>query len=257
MDIKQLHKSQNKLIFLLKGTNPAFANTLRRIMSTEVPTLAIRRVTFTKNTSALYDEILAHRLGMLPFITDLSSYVLSEKCSCKGSGCAKCQCLVTLKAEGPISVYASDLKSQDPKTKPVYDKMLIIKLLKGQELEFEAVVTLGKGEEHAKFTPGLISYRGFPEFTINKKTQVKPCIKECNDLIKEKGDSLEVTDFTKWNEAYEQICEEHEITITNSDKDLIFTIESWGKLTPEEIFSTSLDLLDEKLDDFVSQLNKA
>ena len=97
MDIKQLYKQGNKLILLIKGTDPAFVNTLRRIMVSELPTMAIRRVTFVKNNSALFDEILAHRLGLLPLITDLSTYELSEKCSCKGAGCAKCQLVITLK----------------------------------------------------------------------------------------------------------------------------------------------------------------
>ena len=257
MDIKLLNKQENKLNILIKGTDSTFINTLRRIMTAEVPTLAIKSVNFTKNTSALYDEIIAHRLGMLPLITDLKTFDLPEKCSCKNEGCAKCQITLTLKAEGPITVYSSDLKFQDPKVKSVFDKMPIIKLLKGQELEFEAIATLGKAEDHAKYSPALVYYRGVPKFIINKKIQVKPCIKACNDLLKEKGDSLEVTDLSKWNEGYEQTCEEHEINVVNSEKDFVFTIESWGKLSPEEIFTTALDILDEKLDDFSAQLSKA
>lgn len=257
MDIKLLNKQGNKIIFLIKGTDPAFVNTLRRVMLTEVPTMTIRRVTFVKNNSALFDEILAHRLGLLPLVTDLNSYILPEKCTCKGAGCAKCQLVITLKAEGPLTVYASDLKSQDPKVKPVYAKMPIIKLLKGQELEFEAVATLGTGKEHAKFSPCLAFYRGYPEFIIEKKTGVKPAISECNSLLKEKGEKLEVTDFSKWNEAYEEICESNGIKIQNSEEDFIFTIESWGKLPAEEILAKSLDVLDEKLNEFAEQLGKA
>ncbi|MBS3168371.1 DNA-directed RNA polymerase subunit D [Candidatus Woesearchaeota archaeon] len=257
MDIKLINKQDNKLIFLIKGTDPVFVNTLRRIMISEVPTLAIKKVTFTKNTSAVYDEFIAHRLGLLPLTTDLKSYELQESCSCKGNGCAKCQVSATLKAEGPITVYASDLKFQDPKVKSVYDKIPIIKLLKGQELEFEAVAGLGKAKDHAKFSPCLAFYRGVPEFDITKKTKLKDCIKACNDLLREKGTSLEVTDYTKWNESYEQTCEEHEIKVTNSEKDFIVTIESWGKLNPEEIFLTSLDVLDQKMDEFYTQLSKA
>ncbi len=257
MDLKLLNKQGNKFIFLIKDTDPAFVNTLRRIMVSEVPTMAIRRVTFLKNSSALFDEIIAHRLGMLPLLTDLSSYELPEKCSCKGAGCAKCQSVITLKAEGPLTVYASDLKSQDPKVKPVYAKMPVIKLLKGQELEFEAVATLGTGKEHAKFTPCLAFYRGYPEFTIEKKTGVKPAMQECDGLLKEKGEKLEVADFSKWNEGYEEVCEKNGIKIENSEKDFIFTIESWGKLSAEEILSKSLDVIDEKLDEFSEQLSKA
>ena len=173
MDIKLLKKQNNKLTFLIKDTNPAFVNTLRRIMISEVPTLAVKKVTFVKNNSALFDEVIAHRLGMLPLKTDLESYNLQEKCDCKGKGCARCQTFITVKAEGPLTVYASDLKSQDPEVKLVYPKMPIIKLLKGQELEFEATVSLGLGKDHIKFSPCLASYRGYPQFTVNKKIKLK------------------------------------------------------------------------------------
>ncbi len=257
MDLKLLKKEENKLIFLIKGTNHSFVNTLRRVMTTEVPTMAIRKVNFVKNNSALFDEMIAHRLGMLPLITDLSSYVLQENCTCKNAGCAKCQVAITLKAEGPLTVYASDLKSQDPKIKPVYAKMPIVKLLKGQELEFEATATLGLGKEHAKFSPCLAFYRGYPELVVDKKTQAKKCISECNGLVKEKGDKLEVSDLTKWNEGYEQVCNENGVSIVNSETDFVFTIESWGKLKSEEIISKALDVLDEKLDEFAAQVVKA
>lgn len=226
-------------------------------MVSELPTLAITKVTFTKNSSALFDEIIAHRLGMLPLITDLETYVLPDKCNCKGKGCAKCQLIITLKAEGPLTVYASDLKLQDPKVKPVYAKMPIIKLLKAQELEFEALATLGIGKEHAKFTPCLAFYRGYPTITVDSENKAKQCIKVCDGLLKGDAKKLEITDLIKWNENYEQLCEEIGATIENSETDFIFTIESWGKMTPEEIIKRTLDVLDEKLDEFSKLLSKA
>jgi len=65
MEIKILNKSQNKLVFAINGINPALANTLRRLMIGEVPILAIDTVEFNKNSSALYDEFIAHRLGLM------------------------------------------------------------------------------------------------------------------------------------------------------------------------------------------------
>ncbi len=259
MDIKTLHKKENKLTFLIKGTNPAFVNTLRRIITSEVPTIAIRRVTFVKNNSALFDEIIAHRLGMVPLVTDLD-YVLPEKCSCKGSGCAKCQVVITLKAEGPITVYSSDLKSQDPRIQPVYGKMPIIKLLKGQELEFEAVATLGTGKEHAKFSPGLAYYKGYPKITLDKVKNVDEVIKSCPvNVFEGKGKKLEVVNLEACIlcMACVDISDPSEaIKVEASEKDFIFTLESWGKLSPEQILATSLDVLDDKLDEFSTELAK-
>ena len=93
----------------------AYLNTIRRFMMEEVPVMAIEDVEFKKNSSVLYDEIIAHRLGLLPLSTDFKSYTLPEKCSCKGEGCARCQLKLTLKGKGPGTVYASDIKTKDPK----------------------------------------------------------------------------------------------------------------------------------------------
>ncbi|MEM4397652.1 MAG: DNA-directed RNA polymerase subunit D, partial [Candidatus Woesearchaeota archaeon] len=78
MKIEILNEKDNKMSFLLKDSNPAYANALRRIMINEVPVMAIEEVEFKKNSSALYDEIIAHRLGLIPLTTDLSSYELPK-----------------------------------------------------------------------------------------------------------------------------------------------------------------------------------
>ena len=84
MDIDVLSNKGNKLSLVVKDINPAIANTLRRLCSVEVPVLAIEEVNFIKNGSALYDEILAHRLGLIPLETDLKAYNIKEKRTCKG-----------------------------------------------------------------------------------------------------------------------------------------------------------------------------
>jgi len=104
--------------------------------------MAIDEVTFIENGSALYDEIIANRLGLIPLETDLESYFEKSKCKCKGAGCARCQLTLTLNKTGPCMVYAEDLKSKDPKIKPVYPKTPIVKLLDGQTLKFEAVAII-------------------------------------------------------------------------------------------------------------------
>jgi len=161
MEIKLLENQEkkNKIIFSLTGVDIAYANTLRRLMGFEVPVMAIEDVEFRKNSSILYDEVLAHRLGLIPLTTDLKSYDLPNECKCKGAGCASCQVKLTLKASGPGMVYSSDLKSKDPAVKPVFNKIPIVKLLEGQELELEATAVLGQGKVHSKWCPGLIFYK--------------------------------------------------------------------------------------------------
>ena len=43
-----------------------YANGLRRALYAESPTVMIDKVKFSKNTSALAEEFIAHRLGMIP-----------------------------------------------------------------------------------------------------------------------------------------------------------------------------------------------
>src|SRR3989338_10678087 len=254
MDLKLLHKDGNKLIFVIKDTDFAFVNTLRRIITTEVPTMAIRKVTFNKDCFNLSDEFIAHRLGLTPITTDLEGYNLIEKCTCKGAGCAKCQVILTLKAEGPLTVYASDLKSPDPKIKPVYGKIPIVKLLKGQELEFEAVVTLGKGKEHAKFSPGHAFYKSYPKITLDKIKNPEDVVKSCPVDVY----ALECKQVKIINQEACILCNacidvadpKGSVEVKGSEKDFIFTIESWGKLNPVEILEQALNALDEKVDDF-------
>ena len=255
MDTKLLFQTKEKIVFLIKGIDAIFANTIRRIIIEEVPTLAIEDVNIIMNNSALYDEMLAHRLGLIPLKTDLKSYVLPKDCKCKGEGCARCSLNTTLKAKGPVTVYSENIKTHDPKIKPVYDKLPIVKLLKDQELEFEATAILGQGKDHIKFSPGLAFYRGYPELKVTKDSNTKKALEQCNNLTL-KGSQFEIKDLSKWNEACEEICEKNNIQIISSKEDFIFTIESWGQLTPLEILNQASNLFEEKLDDFEKTLSK-
>ncbi|MFB6076551.1 MAG: DNA-directed RNA polymerase subunit D, partial [Candidatus Nanohaloarchaea archaeon] len=65
MEITITDETDDTVEFDIEDASPAFANALRRTMIGDVPTLAIETVTVTENNSGLFDEILAHRLGLL------------------------------------------------------------------------------------------------------------------------------------------------------------------------------------------------
>jgi len=260
MEIKVLESKDNKLKFLFKDTDAVTVNTIRRIILSEIPVLAIKSVSFIKNSSALFDEIIAHRLGLIPLKANLSSFNLPEKCTCKGKGCGKCQITLSLNSEGPITVYADDLKFKGGGVEVVYPKMPLIKLLKGQELEFEATATLGKGKDHAKYSPGLFYYQGYPKIKVDKCNGCGDCVKVCPiNILEVKGRDLKVNDPEKCTLclACVESCPKKAINIEASEKDFIVTIESWGQLTPKEMLLSALDELENKLEDFSKSFKKA
>ena len=257
MKVELIHQDENEIVFTIDNINPVIANTLRRTILVEVPTLAIKEVEFRKNGSALFDEIIAHRLGLIPLTTDLKTYNLQSECKCKGEGCALCQVELSLPAKEEGTVYSKDMQSNDPKIHPVIGDIPIVELDKGQKLEFVATAVLGKGKEHMKYSPGHVYYKGYPELTVEAKTKVKEAIKLCNGLLIEKGNGVEIADLMKWTDSCEQFCEENGVKIEYSDTKFLFFLESWGQLKPKEIVVTALDILDKKLADFEKSFSKA
>ena len=96
--------------FELSNTDISMANSLRRIMIAEVPTLAIEFVEFEINTSALQDEYLAHRLGLIPLrsFRPMSEWCFAHACDCDGY-CDLCSVKFTLDVSGPDSSDTQDL----------------------------------------------------------------------------------------------------------------------------------------------------
>lgn len=61
--LKIISSTNEQIVFKLANVSRAYANSLRRIMISEVPTMAIEFVKVRINTSPLHDEFIAHRLG--------------------------------------------------------------------------------------------------------------------------------------------------------------------------------------------------
>lgn len=261
MDVKLVGKTKEKITFVIKDTSYVFANTLRKLVIDEVPTMAIEDVEFRQNSSVLYDEVIAHRLGLLPLTTDLKAYNVPAECTCKGEGCAKCTVTLSCKAEGPGTVFASDLKSKDPGVVPVYPKMPITVLEKGQELSFEATAVLGRGRDHAKFTPGWAFYRKLP--TIEIKANCKDCgkcVEACPvNVFEMKSGKLKVDKDNLYkcnlcNTCIES-CPSDSIKIMETD-DFLFEVESYGSLDLGKIIPEAVSQMTSKLEEFEKKIKE-
>ncbi len=262
--IDVITKEKHRVEFELNDANTAIANTLRRLIIENVPVLAVDEVEFTKNSSVLYDEIIAHRIGLLALKTDLDSYNIKSECKCKGEGCARCQVTLSMSAKGPCTVYAGEMECKDPKIKPVHPKTPIVKLLKGQELEFVATARLGFGSEHVKWSPGLAWYKHKPVITINEKKNTNPeaCAQSCPVEVYEVKDgklAISKKNYLKCHlcMACVDVAANDSISVEKNPAEFIFYLEPWGQLSAQEIIRTAVQSFQTMLKTFEEKLTHA
>jgi len=258
MKIEVLDQKDNELRFIIDGVNHSFLNTLRRVATTDVPTMAIEDVEFTKNSSVLYDEMLAHRLGLIPLTTDLKTYNLPLECKCKGKGCNMCEVKLSLTAKGPATVYSGDLKSKDPKVVPAEEGIPIVKLTEGQELKFNATAVLGLGWVHTKWSTGLMIHQYYPDIRLNSSKIKNPqkIMSVCpRNVFEVDGDKLKVRDINACIlcKACEEI-EEEGIKIDYVPEKFIVNLESWGQLSPKEILINAAQRINDSYKEFQKAL---
>jgi len=243
--MKIIQKTKEKIIFQAE-IDEGLANAIRRSVN-EIPILAIDEVEIYKNDSALYDEIIANRLGLVPLVSEKSMNFFQD-CSCKGKGCGKCTVELKLAKKGPCVVYASDFKG---KADVVYGKIPIVNLNEDQELELVAYARLGRGKEHAKFSPGLVYYRNLADIEVKNIDAFKKCVEACPLGLLSYDKKAEVKDVWKCDlcESCVEACKKD-----NSDaikikpsSELVFFIESWGMIEAKDIFLQALDALRDNL----------
>ena len=255
--------------FTLSGASTAFANALRRAMIGEVPTLAIEDVRIYDNTSALFDEMLAHRLGLIPIKTDLATYTTQDKCSCGGAGCPGCTSTYTLSVEGPKMVTSSDLIPQDPGAAPVYENIPIVKLIKGQKLVIEARAVLNTGRAHAKWQPTLVcGYKNYPVITVADACDAcGNCVDECpREILEVKGKKVGVINGKLAECSMCRLCEraclasgigdEPAVRISAETDRFIFVVEGDGSLAAKEIMNRALLYIKEQAEELEKQLGE-
>ncbi len=258
MKIKIISRKGENLRFLLEGTNPAFANTLRRIMVGEIPNMTIDVLELWNNTSALFDETIAHRLGLIPLEFDPDKFNFVEECKCDGKGCPSCQVFFALEKTGPAMVYSSDLKSSNKSVKPTFPDFPIVKLLKDQHIKLEAIARLGRGKDHAKFQTANVAYSYLPSIEVSKTDDFKRIVSACpKGVLAIKNRKLVLTDPYNCDDC--KACEDvgsGNIKITGDPTKFVFKIESISGLEPDYIVEKAVEILQEKAKEFKDQLKE-
>jgi DNA-directed RNA polymerase subunit D len=169
MEAKVLRADDKSLEIELRGFPLSMANALRRHLINEVPTMAVEEVMVIENTSSVYNEVLAHRISLIPFRTDLDHFVLPEECNCGNRlGCERCVVRFSLRARAVsevVTVYSREMvrETGTEVVEPVSGDFPIVKLAPGQTIELELYVRLGTGKKHAKWIPGIATLYDGPD----------------------------------------------------------------------------------------------
>jgi len=263
MEVDILELSDRSAKFVLSKVSMSFANSIRRAMIADVPTLAIEYVNLYDNTSVLYDEQLALRLSLIPLVTDIETYVPQAECDvCGGEGCPACEVSLTLSAEGPGTVYSKDLISSDPKIQSADPNVPIVELRKGQKLVLEAIAHMGYGRDSVKWQAGVAcGYKNVPVITIQNCDACGHCAAECpKGIIRLEGTGAKVADddILKCSicRLCEQVCDISAINIAFDENAFVFTMESDGSYTAKDLALHAAEVVKGKAEEIISILDQ-
>jgi DNA-directed RNA polymerase subunit D len=227
----EIIENRPEKLILKMNANISLANAIRRNVE-EVSVLAIDEVEIFKNDSALYDEFLAHRIGLVPLKTNNK---MGDKTSID----------LKLVKTGPCTVYSSDLKG---KADVVYNDIPLTILNKGQEVELVGTARLGKGIEHTKYSPGFCFYRNLWDVK-SKNPSVDKIIQSSKSLVKpEKVNGSWICDL---NDAEVDEVNKLDKEALLESNHIIFFVESFGQIDAKDIFIKSVEALGKNLDNFM------
>ena len=296
----------HEIRILISETNASQVNAIRRALIADVPKLAITRVDFSQgvtqdnkgevveSVNVLPDEVLAHRLAMIPIPTNLEEplYAPNECPNCKDvverdRGCPMCQVLYTLSARGPSAdseeeyktVYAGDITTISD---PYYDireehkSIPLTVLAKGQFLEFYAFAVIGRGRDHAKWSPvAAVGFRPHRVAILNKPKKASVLFDlglttSDGTAINAKlfGKDKKLTDVNQvvdLEKALHQVGEgtgrevdfDDAITLEPVDGSYVFSYETDGSLDPVIAFNAALSELKSRFDNLGEDLASA
>lgn len=284
-EIKITNMGERTGTFDLIHIDTSISNAFRRIMIAEVPSVAVETVYMFMNTSVIQDEVLAQRIGLIPWnispdklswvdesvdvndrFTEDNTIVLSLDVTCTKNPNAPKDATDPNVLYKNSNVYAKDLKFEphgtqaekfrDTPVVPCDPNILIAKLRPGQEISLRAHCILGIGSDHAKFSPvATASYRLLPVIDIKEPITGKlaekfqKCFPPGVIGIDSKTGEAYVADARKDTVSREVLRHpefDGKVKLGRQRDHFIFNVESTGAMTPDEIFCKSVRILKNK-----------
>ena len=279
------HKTAEDIEFDLVGVDAAIANAFRRILIAEIPMMAIERVFMANNTSVIQDEVLAHRLGLIPIYappeeftwptsatstapTEEDTLVFNLRVACTPNPAAAADEKNPEVAYRHAHVYARDIvwepqghqaeKFKDAPIKALYPDILIAKLRPGQAIDCQMHAVLGVGQDHAKFSPvATATYSLLPTIQLTQPirgadaTKFQACFPIGVIGLRGAGANREAVVLNARKDTVSRECLRHDefknkVKLGRVRDHFIFRIESTGCLAPDELFVRSIDVLRQK-----------
>ena len=280
--------------FDLIGVDAPIANALRRIMLAEVATMAIEKVYIHNNTSVMHDEMLAHRLGLIPLLVDARPFKpwkegeeFNGRNSLRFKLKVSCSLLnprtANANAHAPpdvlyrnSSIFSGALTYVKERgcplldgitPRPVYDDILLAKLRPGQVLDIECVATKGIGKEHAKWSPvGTAFYRMLPEVSIKnpelvKGSEAQKLSELCPQNVFDIEDGVAVAarprSCTMCRECVRGPENAEKVKLERKRDHFLFTVEPTGQMPAKTIVLEALGVLVQKCNIIEKALEEA
>ncbi|CCQ36905.1 DNA-directed RNA polymerase subunit D [Natronomonas moolapensis 8.8.11] len=235
-DVTFIERDERSARFLVRGISPAFANGIRRAMVADVPTLSVDTVRVIENSSVMFDEQIALRLGLIPLTTP-DDYEPEETVT------------LAIDVEGPATAYSGDLVSSDGQVQPAEENVPIIDLKEGQRLELEADAELGYGKDHAKHQGGVaVGYRHLQRVALgddrDEFAEDDPEI--IRGVIEDDGELVETASFD--NDLSDRYPD-REVSVEDVPNAFVFDVETDGSMTVDELVLKAVESLRTRADE--------
>ena len=276
MQIEIVEMEDRKARFILRNSSPAMANALRRTMLQDIPKMAIDKVEFHlgpimqddkeyESVTSLFDEIIAHRLGLIPVPTN-DQFTFQKDCSCGGVGCPGCTIMYSLNKVGPGTVLSGDLMPLGDSTLKVKDEAIpIVELTDTQAVLIYATAVMGTAKQHVKWQAAFgVGYSYMPTVTIKADkagvAEVQEAAASYPGLFKVEGGKLVVDDIYRactYGKAVEQDpVLQNAVTVEWDDTAFVFKYETDGSLTARQVLDKAVEILEQKAEEFAAVVDE-